>query len=90
EAMACGTPVVATSKAVSALDILQGEDVMVADDVQQLARAVLQLLSSRDLQKKIGDTGRRYVEKHHSWKSIAEKLEAVYWEAVIKKRGKYL
>lgn len=90
EAMACGTPVVATSKAVSALDILPGEDVLVADDVQQLARAVLQLLSSRDLQKKIGDAGRRYVEKHHSWKSIAEKLEAVYWEAVIKKRGKYL
>ncbi len=90
EAMACGTPVVATSKAVSALDILLGEDVLVADDAQQLARAVLQLLSSRDLQKKIGDAGRRYVENHHSWKAIAEKLEAIYWEAVIKKRGKYL
>lgn len=90
EAMACATPVISTSKAVSALNVLPGRDVLVADAPDQFAHLVLELLSRPEMQMAIGGAGRRYVETHHSWNGIAEKLEEVYLEEITKKRGKCL
>jgi len=78
EAMACGTPVVATSKATAALEVQPGCDLLVADDAEGFARQILRLINDPQSQKQIGDTGKAYVEKHHHWASIAASLERIY------------
>ncbi len=84
EAMACATPVVATSQAVSALRVCPAEHVLVADEPAELARQILRLLDHRELQSCMGRAGRRYVEQHHDWDMIAERLELIYHEEVGK------
>jgi glycosyltransferase involved in cell wall biosynthesis len=85
EAMACETPVVSTSQAVSALQASHGQDVLVADDPAEFAKHVLRLLSDPEYQNTIGQAGHRYVTKHHKWSSIIAKLEGVYEETINKK-----
>ena len=82
EAMACATPVVCASQAVSALQAEVGQDLLVADTPQAFAQSILQLLSDCKLQAKIGWAGRRYVEAHHDWTTITERLETVYRQAI--------
>lgn len=81
EAMACGTPVVASPVAVSALGAQPGADVLVAGDARDFAGHVLRLLENRRLASEIGAAGRRYVEQHHSWDAAASRLETCYSEA---------
>jgi len=79
EAMACGTPVVASPLAVSALSHLQaGTDGLVADTPKLQAEQILRLLSDDALRERMGAAGRRYVEAHHDWDAIAAQLEIVY------------
>jgi sugar transferase (PEP-CTERM/EpsH1 system associated) len=78
EAMACGTPVVATTKAVSALQAVPGQDVLVADNAQGLAEALLRILKDEDLRQKIGNNGRQYVLQHHDWSQVANQLVSIY------------
>jgi glycosyltransferase involved in cell wall biosynthesis len=79
EAMACGTPVVASPLAVSALSYLQaGTDGLVADTPQAYAKYIVRLLSDDALRERIGAAGRRYVEAHHHWDAVAAQLETIY------------
>ena len=79
EAMACGTPVVASPLAVSALSHLQaGMDGLVADTPQAYAEQILRILSDDALRERMGVAGRRYVEVHHHWDAIAAQLETIY------------
>ena len=79
EAMACGTPVVASPLAVSALEhVRTGADCLVAESPDAFAEAILRLIEDRRLCEEMGAAGRRYVEQHHDWDEIAGRLENVY------------
>ncbi len=80
EAMATGTPVVSTSKALSALQAEAGRDLLVADTAEEFSQAVLRLMNDRDLQMSIGGAGAFYVRTHHNWSSIASRLTDIYQE----------
>jgi glycosyltransferase involved in cell wall biosynthesis len=82
EAMACGLPVVSTAKAVSALNVAPGSDLMVADSPEEMSNAVLRLLDEPELRAQMGQAGRKYVEKNHQWSCIAARLEEVYHEVI--------
>lgn len=82
EAMACGTPVVATSLAVSALELQTGRDCLVADTPTTLAAAILEVLNSGALRARLSQSGRQFVETHHNWHHIIAQLEQHY-QAVI-------
>jgi glycosyltransferase involved in cell wall biosynthesis len=82
EALACGTPVVATTQACAALEVTQGEDLLVAQEPREFAQGVLRLLEDQELAARLGTAGRRYVEKNHNWGVVTEKLEEVYREVV--------
>jgi polysaccharide biosynthesis protein PslH len=82
EAMACGIPVVTTSKAVSALQVAHGQDLLVADEPTHFADQVLHLLEDPQKQLCIGENGMRYVHKNHNWNNIAGQLEQIYLEAI--------
>ena len=87
EAMACGTPVVATSRAVGALTARPGRDAVVADGAEPFADAVLGLLGDPQRRFEIGRAGRAYVEAHHQWERIAARLETIYEDALAVRRG---
>ncbi len=82
EAMACGTPVVASPLAVSALQVQPGQDCLVANSPQTFAEAILNLLNNPALRKRVSATGRRYVETHHDWAAIAAQLESIYTRSI--------
>jgi polysaccharide biosynthesis protein PslH len=82
EAMACGTPVVSTSQAVSALSAIAGRDVAVANSPEDLANTILQLLDDPDECARLGLNGRKYVEKNHHWDEITAHLEEVYYGVI--------
>jgi polysaccharide biosynthesis protein PslH len=80
EAMACATPVVASPQAVSALAVQTGRDILVGREPAEFAKAVLGLLESIEQRARIGEAGRRFVESHHRWNTIASELVGIYDE----------
>lgn len=78
EAMACGTPVVATHQATAALTVVSDRELLIADTPEAFAEALLKLLADPTLRAQIGEAGRRYVETHHSWDAAAGALEQLY------------
>ena len=66
QAMAHGLPVVATSAAVEGMHLREGEDVLVADDADGFARAVLRLLDDDALWSRLAANGRENVTRHFS------------------------
>ncbi len=81
EALACATPVVATSAAVGALGAVAGSDIAVADAPDDMADAVVHLLDRPDERLRMGLAGRRYVEQHHDWRVLAGHLADIYRDA---------
>ncbi len=82
EAMACGAPVVASPQAGSALTAQAGRDLYIAEGADAFAAAILALLDDPQARARLGQAGRAYVEKHHSWKAITEQLVDVYVSAI--------
>jgi len=87
EALACGTPVVASSQAVSALAVIPGQDAWVADNPADFAGAILALLNDASLRTSMSHAGRAYVEKNHDWDRVAAQLEKIYEQAMKSRQG---
>ncbi|HJW47421.1 MAG TPA: glycosyltransferase, partial [Lysobacter sp.] len=64
--MAHGQPVVATSCAVEGMHLSAGEDVLVADDADAFADAVVRLYQDAGLWQQLASNGLRNVERHFS------------------------
>lgn len=82
EAMACGTPVVTTSRTLSSIDAISGRELMVADGAEEFSRAILGLLDNPEMRLDIGAAGLAYVRKHHSWATVAQEMLACYADVV--------
>jgi glycosyltransferase involved in cell wall biosynthesis len=78
EAMATGTPVITTSRTLSALQVQPGKDLLLANDADEFAKTILKLISDRNLMHKIGDSGLSYVRNNHDWVSIASQMTNIY------------
>jgi glycosyltransferase involved in cell wall biosynthesis len=81
EAMSTGTPVVTTTRTLSALEALPGEDILTADTAETFSLEILRLMEDENLRSKIGAAGLAYVQKKHAWKNIASRLVEVYQQA---------
>jgi O-antigen biosynthesis protein len=64
--MAHGQPVVATSCAVEGMHLRAGDDVLVADDADAFAEAVVRLYQDAGLWQQLASNGLRNVERHFS------------------------
>ncbi len=82
EAMAMGTPVVATPQSCAALEVVHGENVLIAGEPEAFAQRVLELLDDEGVRETMGRNGRRYVEEHHDWRDVTQRLEEVYQEVI--------
>lgn len=78
EAMALVRPVVSTSLGIEGIACTPGEDVIVADDPQAFADAVLRLLSDRDARLRISTSGRQLMEREYSWQHTAARYDRLF------------
>lgn len=78
EAMAAGTPVVATTLAARGIEARHGEHLLVADDPAAFAAHVVSLLRDRRLAGDLAAGGRRLVEERYTWERSVADLERVY------------
>ena len=84
EAMACGTPVVASAVG-GILEVVEdGRTGLLVPpgNADALATALRRVLDDRDLAARLGQAGRRRVEERFSWASVAERTAGVYAEAI--------
>jgi glycosyltransferase involved in cell wall biosynthesis len=73
EYLAAGRPVVSTSVGIEGLDVTSGRDLLVADELQLFAQAVVRLLRNPDEARALGVAGRRLVERQYRWDDIARR-----------------
>ncbi len=78
EALAAGTPVVATSTAVEGLAITSGLEAVVADDLTVFADAVIALLQQGKRREQLRTAGKQFVKNRFNWGLIAGKLDQIY------------
>lgn len=82
EALAMGTPLVATPSSCRSLQVKDGIHLLIARGAQAYADAILYLLENPHLAYMLGRNGREYVEEHHSWTVAASRLSELYERAV--------
>jgi len=81
EAMAMAKPVVSTSMGVQGITLVTNDHVIIADEPDEFARHVVELLCDKQLRQKIGHNARKLVESSYSWGSMAEQLNEVITKA---------
>ena len=67
EAMATGTPVVATPLGAEGIESEDQQGIVIADSVERMAAAVSKLLGNWQLCAEVGRRGRELVEQRYSW-----------------------
>ncbi|HLZ60914.1 MAG TPA: glycosyltransferase [Ktedonosporobacter sp.] len=82
EAMAIGTPVVTSSCSLAGMQAIAGHDLLVADQPEAFADAVLSLLEDRSLWNRISEQGWQYITNQHNWEEIIQRLSSIYADAV--------
>lgn len=82
EALACGCPVVSTRIGAEGLDAQDGVHMLLRDDPQAFADAVITLLDDAQKGQQIGTAGREWVIQKHAWEHSAALLRQAY-EAIM-------
>jgi sugar transferase (PEP-CTERM/EpsH1 system associated) len=77
-AMAQAKPVVATTVAAEGIDVIPGENILVADDPEEFAKKVLYLLRNEKIAREMGERARELMEKKYSWDIISENIHRIY------------
>lgn len=82
EAMASGTPVVASGVTARGMMAVDGRDLLVADGVEATVDAVSRLLNDPNLRRRLAINARQLVELQYTWGGSATKLERVWRSAI--------
>jgi len=89
EAMACGTPVVATSAGAlpEVMRVGKGGLLVPRDDPDALAKAIATLLAQPEMRQEMGSRARPLVEATFSWPTVAERTAQIY-QRVLEERSR--
>jgi glycosyltransferase involved in cell wall biosynthesis len=87
QSMAVGRPVVGTSIAFEAIDIVSGREAVSVDSPDEMARELDRLLQDEELCAAIGSAGREWVIRRFSADAISEQWNNLY-DAIAGNMGK--
>ena len=77
EAMSMKIPSITTSLANDALGATDGEDILIGDTAEKLAKNILKLLNDEELYQKIAENGYRFVKQTYNWAQAVDKLNNI-------------
>ena len=78
QSMAFGVPVVATSLAVEGMDLTDHEDILVADEPEDFARALIALYESEELWNTLSQNSIKETRASYSTDTASKKLELLF------------
>ena len=78
EALAAAKPVIASARALEGLDLVDGEQVILAEDDDEFARAIVDLLGDPERQASLASRARDWAIANLSWERTAVEYEALY------------
>jgi glycosyltransferase involved in cell wall biosynthesis len=78
QSIAFGVPVVATSLAVEGMDLTDHEDILVADEPEDFARALIELYESEELWNRLSENGIRETRASYSTDTASKTLEFLF------------
>jgi GT2 family glycosyltransferase/glycosyltransferase involved in cell wall biosynthesis len=74
QSMAFGVPVVATSLAVEGIALTDREDILIADEPEDFARALIELYESEELWNRLSTNGIKTTKAHYSVSAVRKRL----------------
>lgn len=77
EALAMGKAVVSTTVGAEGLPVANGSDLLLADEPQEFAAAVVRVLTDSSYADKLGTTGGNTVRQHYGWRRVAESFVSI-------------
>lgn len=86
EAMALGTPVVATTKGAEGLNVQAGVHLVIADDPSDFAAQTVRLLGNEAERQRLAVNARSLVEHEYDWLQIGARFVALVEDAVMRRR----
>jgi glycosyltransferase involved in cell wall biosynthesis len=84
QSMAFGVPVVATSVAVEGAELRHGEEILVADEPEDFARALIELYQSEELWNRLSDNGIKKTHALYSTDVARNKLKTLFSDDHLK------
>ena len=82
EALAMEKAVVSTAVGEEGLNLIGGDEIIIADEPARFADAVVQLIEDKQMRRRLGENGWKRVEADYDWRRIGEKLHQLY-ESVV-------
>jgi polysaccharide biosynthesis protein PslH len=82
EAMACGKAVVTTSVGAEGIAESDEDSLVIADNPEDFAGAVLALLADQARRRDLGDRARQLIERRFSWRRVIDDMDAIYRKLV--------
>jgi len=79
EYFSCGLPVVSTSIGAEGLDIKEGVNIFVEDDLGSFATRIIELLKDKNLSTAVGKAARELATSTYDWAEITRKLECALY-----------
>jgi glycosyltransferase involved in cell wall biosynthesis len=88
EAFASSRPVVSTSAGAEGIDVRDNRELLLADEPEPFARAVIALAQTPDLGARLTGAALELVRAHYQWSAISAQLRAVHEEVLASQRAK--
>jgi len=85
EGLSLAKPMVTTSLGCEGIEVENNKHLLIADDAESFAQAVITVLDDSNLAASLGTAGRALVEAKYSWVTIVDVIEKFY-ERLLAKR----
>ncbi|HSH04654.1 MAG TPA: glycosyltransferase family 4 protein [Anaerolineae bacterium] len=85
EAMACGTPVVTTTKGAEGLTIQPNHNILIADTPHDFINAIKSLFDNPQQAVHIAQQARTLVEQQYDWARLGEQFVTIINQTIVKK-----
>jgi glycosyltransferase involved in cell wall biosynthesis len=70
-----GIPMVSTTIGAEGIDVQPGENILIADDAQAFAKAVIKLIQDRNYAQSLAAKGRAWAEEKYNWRVVYPALD---------------
>jgi glycosyltransferase involved in cell wall biosynthesis len=76
--MAMGVPIVSTTVGAEGFPVVNGQELVLADEPEAFARQVLDLLDHPARRAKLAAAGRAFARANYGWEALVPQLEKIY------------